>query len=159
MDQTTANELVAGGQGTLKLGERLFFVSAPSDADMATLTGELRRRAKSKAVNPLAAVAEEYESLPPALREAAVKAAVAQGKKEHVEPTTDQIAAQIYDPESLRFWVWWLARKHDATLTLESFTPLITDANVLEVLMLLGEATKVNRIGPNSNGRTSSPTG
>ena len=159
MDQETANELVAGGSGLLQLGDRTFVVSPPTDADMATLAGELRRLAKLKAVSPLAAVMEEFDRLPPAMREMAVKAAVGQGGKAQAEPTSDQMAAQLYDAEGIRFWVWWLARKEQPALTLKDLEPLVTPANVLEVLVRLQMATKLERLDPLSPGQPSLKAG
>ncbi len=159
MDRKTANEMVAGGCGLLVLGDRTFVVSPPTDHDMATLAKELRRLAKLRMKSPLESVQEDFAKLDPAVRALAVESAVKIGGKAQAEPTTEFVAAQMYEPEACRFWCWWLARKHDHSLTLKDFEPLVTEANVYEVLLKLRDATDVSKLDPNSTGRTCSKAG
>lgn len=158
MDKRTVNELVAGGCGMLELGGRTYVVSAPTDADMATLAKELRRLALSRARSPLEALAEKFNALPAAMREAAIRAAVdREAVNVRKEPDAEECASQLYTTEGCRFWVWWLCRKHEPALTLKDFDCVTADSAV-EVLLKLRDATDVSRLG-NSTGRTCSAAG
>ena len=159
MDREARDESAAVRKGLLHLGDKTLVVRSPGDADFAFLAGELRRLAKLKCKSPLAALAEEFASLPAEMKALAMKEAVALKSGGEVEPTQDQIAAQIYDPEGCRVWVWWLAREDQPGLTLAGVSELINAANVVEVLAELARATGLKRAFPNSSGPTSSSAG
>ncbi len=159
MDPETRNELAAKTHGLLRLGGLTLAVRTPDDSDAAFLAGEMRRAAKAKIKSPLAALAEEWASLPAAMRDTLAEKAVSLKAGGEVEPTKDQILAQVYDPAVLRSWVWWLARKDRPDLKIEDLAAVITETNVMEVLAELGRATGLEDAAPNSNGRGSSTPG
>jgi hypothetical protein len=159
MDQETRNELAATRKGLLHLNGLALVVRTPNDADAAFAAGEWRRQAKLKTKSPLAALAEEWDSLPPAMRSALADKAITYKSGGESEPTTEQVTAQIWTPEGCRVWVWCLARDDQPDLKIEQLTPLVTEENVVQVLADLARATKVEKAFPNSPGRTSSPAG
>jgi hypothetical protein len=104
-------------------------------------------------------LAAEWEKLPLTMQQAAMAAAVSQGSGGNPEPTQEQIQAQVYEPEAVRLWVWWLARDDQPALKLEELAAVITDKNVVQILADLARATKLDRAFPNSPGLTSSAPG
>lgn len=159
MNAATRNELACKTKGLLRLGGKAFVVRVPTHADYAFLACELRRLAKLKVRSPLAALAEEFDTLPPAMRTLAMDRAMAMKAGGDSEPTDEQVKAQYYTPELCRAWIWWLARDDQPALALEDMTVLVTAENVIGVLAELAQATGEARAFPNSPGQTSSTSG
>lgn len=159
MTSETRNELAATAKGLLRLGDKTLVVRTPTDADSAFFMAEFRRLAKLKCRSPLAALADEWASLPPEMKAMAMREAVGQKAGGDSEPTVQQIGAQFYEPEGCRVVVWWLARDDHPDLQLADLEKLITQDTVIAVLADLARATGVDRAFPNSDGRTSSPPG
>lgn len=106
--------------------------------------------------SPLLAIAEDFAKLPPALQAiVAEKAITQQSGSKKVEPTSEQISNQLMKPEAVRLWIWRLARNNHPDLTTADLeTSIATEADAIEALALLNEATGVKDAYPNSNGRT-----
>ena len=142
MSVSTNPEKPNGTEFFLTIGDTRFVVSQPTDDDAVTLANELRRQAQAKVKSPLAAISESLQGLPAAVQEKAIEKAVALTAGGKVQPTQDQIAAQIYEPEGCRFWLWLLARKNKPDLSLEDLKSVITAENAGDVLTRLTIATR-----------------
>ena len=57
-------------------------------------------------------------------------------------PTPEQQSQQLYNPAGCCYLVWLSARKHHPRLCLEDIEPLVTDANVVQILADVSRATQ-----------------
>lgn len=155
MNQETRTEVAAKTHGLLHIRDKTYAVRVPGAAEWSALAGELRRLAKRKARSPLAALAEEFDNLPAAMRGLAMEKAIGLKSGGEVEPTTEQIGSQIWEPEGCRAWVWILIRREHPDVTFAEIEGLIDASNVVDVLAELATATGQGQAFPNSNGQTS----
>ncbi len=156
MNRETRDQLAATQVGLLHLNGRTLAVRSPGPKHWAAMASESYRLARKKCRSPLTALAEEWDSLPASMRDMAMSKAITMKAGGEVEPTAEQVAAQIHTPEGCRAWVWILAREEQPALTFEEVAPLVTEENVMEVLAGLAAATGADRLLKNSPGPTSS---
>lgn len=157
MDLRQANDLATGAPGTITLGEQVFLVAQPTDADFVTLRRHLRELFLQRARTPLKAIMEDLKGLPPGVQQEVLKAAVAQQAGGGSEPTSEALQQLLFEPDGCRFWVWLLARKHQPLLKLEELLPLITPETVDDTLAQLLRASGFKDMDPNVSGRPGSP--
>lgn len=148
IESKTANQLATGAPGTISVGETTFLVGQPTDADFVTMRKHFVKVWKARNSAPLKAVAEAVKGLPPAVAAEAIKEA-ARLQAGNQEPSDDAIKGMIHDAECCAFWVWVLAKKHDAGLKLDVVQSLVTDETVDDVFAQLLVATGLKDANPN----------
>lgn len=151
LDMTVANQLATGAPGTVTIGETVLLVGQPTDADFVTMRRKFIDVWKSRNATPLKDIAAAVKDLPPNIAEMAIKEAV-KLQSGNQEPSDDALKNMLYEPANCAFWLWLLARKCDATLTLNTVLGLITEDNVNDVLVDLLKATRLKDVLPNSDG-------
>lgn len=152
MDQQQANDAATGAPGTVVVGEKIYLVSQPTDADFVTLRKHLRELFGRSAKSPLKAIMDDLKMLPLHLQAEAIKAAVQQQSGGGSEPTADAMQSILYTPEGCCFWLWLLARKNDRALDIQTVRASITEENVDDILAQIMRATASEDVAGKADG-------
>ena len=148
MDTLTANELIAGAPGIVRLGDTEYLAAPATDKTFIAA----RNYIKSKLKTPLEAVAAVVQNLPPAIRAEALKAAVAQ-QSGGAEITAEAATEVMMSLDGCRFLAWLHMRPPaNPELTREKLESLITEDNYLDVFSMLDEATGVTKLAARKGG-------
>lgn len=147
-NQGEKNEQTAGAAGLVTIADRNYLASPPTDQDFGTLHNHLRRKLK----NPVAAIAEDLEGLPPHVQQAAIRAAVELKAGGGAAMTSEFVSQELAKPEGCALLAWLLIRKNHPEVTLEAIKAGIPDdQTAARVLSELGEAA--GTLAGNRSGR------
>lgn len=138
MTQTerAAAEASAAGPAAVAIGPHTFVLTPPAVEDYAALLKEMRRQVMGASSDPVSALNERVSAatrsgrpLDPMLLSALAKEAMAAAtsKDQKAEPTDDQIYAQAKTRDGIVWWVWYLVRKGDASVTLADVSGWLPD--------------------------------
>lgn len=136
--------------GKVTVKGKTFRVVAPTASDFARLRSRMRELAQEKCVHPLSAVNAIAEGLSPLVLDRSLSIAINVAAGGGVEPTADAIAREFEGLEGVRYQLWYLARKADPTLTLDTVTELVGEEDRWDVIDALNAATSPAADGPKS---------
>lgn len=133
------SEAAVAAPGTFEIGGLTFVLAPPSMKDNLAWRDEIKRQLANEAKDPIIelnrnvrAAADAGEGLDPILLNAlaaSAMSAIQRGgeKKGKVQPTDAEISAGLEAIDSIRWWVWYLIRKVDHSITLAKVTEWIPD--------------------------------
>lgn len=139
---STPSENVVGAPGVITLGGKDYAVAAATDRTLLLV----RRWVQSRLRSPIAAVAAELDSLPPAHRTAALQAAASVQASGSI--VTDEAAMEhLMSVDGVR----WLAWQHmmppvNPDLTRAALDALVTEDNLLDTFLALDAATGMSEL-------------
>jgi hypothetical protein len=121
--------------GTLALGGRTFVCRPPKNSDFAALQKEMRKRIQERMADPVDAVnrriseaERQNRPLSPTVARLMVQEAMAaDSARAKIEPTDGQLLEEAKQPDSVRWFVWWLVRKADPSVTLDQVREWLPD--------------------------------
>lgn len=129
--------------GKITVKGREFQIPAPTSTDLARIRDRMRELARRQCVNPLLAVNAIANELAPHVLQAALEMALAKSAGGGVEPTPDAIAQQFETLEGVRFQLWYLASRIQASLKPEDVAALVLEEDRYAVADAIFEATKL----------------
>jgi len=158
-DQDKArNEAAIAAPGTIVLGGRTFVIRPPSVLDHSAWRKELRRQIQAGMTDPIEAVNKRISEAERALKplsptvvkylvDAALQAEAA-GQK--VEPSDGQIAEQTTTLDGARWWVWYVLRKADPSLTMATVNEHAADEDaIFSLANRIAEIQNMKKLVPN----------
>lgn len=132
------NEQAVAAPRSVQVGKLLLVLAKPTAADELHIQSEWRRQCLATAKTPLQSILDDLKSLPPAMAQIAIEAAVktqaASGEGGKVEPDEDKIFARLFTIDGLSYRLWHLARKADPALTLAAVRAEVEASDVAQVI-------------------------
>jgi hypothetical protein len=142
------NDAATAGPKLVVIGGVSYLASPLDDRSHTALLDWVKKRLR----NPLLEVADDFDKLPPAMQEKAVKAALELKTAGGVTPGPEAYREQLSKPAGCAFLAWLMIRRDHPTVPLEALQAAITEDNAVQIMADLFEASGLAALG---KGRTS----
>lgn len=148
IETPAANRLAAGAPGTVTLGELVYLIAQPSDADMVTIWKHLTSVWKQRHNDPLGKIMAAVKGLPANVQEIAIREAVRLNDG-NMEPDNAALTPLLLEPAGVAFAYWLLINKAGQAVPLAAVSACIDDANVDDYVATFMRAVSLRDAAPN----------
>lgn len=152
-------QAAVSGPAAVSVGPRTFILKPPSIEDYGAMLKEMRRQVMATSRDPIEAINERIAAaekagrpFSPTVVKALVESAIASStaKDAKAEPSMDQLTAQMQTLDGLRWWVGYLVKKADPSVTAADIAGWIPDdATAFRVSAEVGRLSEHQAFHPN----------